>query len=204
VVKAAQRLSGGAPAPSAFADLQRAPLTIDHTDLSILVLLLRDARRSVRGIAAEVGMSAPAVAERIARLERQGVLRGYRAEVDWSRLGYGLLVYIRVTGVQGGEQVSTVAALRELPEVEQVEVVTGDSDMMVRLRARDQQHLRECLFERIWKISGIQRTETLLCLGELPPKQFDLELAESLLVQAEPDRARLGGAASSQESDLRV
>lgn len=171
----------------------------DQTDLRILVLLLRDARRSVRGIAAEVGMSAPAVAERIARLERQGIIRGYRAEVDWSRLGYGLLIYIRVTSVQGFEQSATVAGLRALSEVEQVEIVTGDSDMLVRLRVTDQEHLRRCLFERVWKVPGIERTETLICLGELPPKAFDLELAESLLAGLDPASTRLGTGASSGE-----
>ncbi|MGH7698079.1 MAG: Lrp/AsnC family transcriptional regulator [Candidatus Dormibacteria bacterium] len=201
-VEGGHRLTHGTQT-AAFETLQSAQVSLDHTDLSILVLLLRDARRSVRGLAAEVGMSAPAVAERISRLERQGVLRGYRAEVDWGRLGYGLLVYVRITGLQGGEQAATVAALRALPEVEQVEVVTGDSDMLVRLRVRDQRHLRECLFERIWKISGIHRTETLLCLGELPPKPFDLELAESLLARAEPDRSRIS-AGVAREADSRV
>ncbi|HEY6538079.1 MAG TPA: Lrp/AsnC family transcriptional regulator [Candidatus Dormibacteraeota bacterium] len=172
-------------------DRGQAPL--DPVDLRILVLLLQDARRSIRGIASDVGMSAPAVAERIARLERHGVIRGYRAEIDWARLGYGVLVYIRVTGMQGSEQAATVARLRQLPEVEQVEVVTGDSDLLVRLRARDQEHLRELLFERVWKISGIERTETLLCLGELPPKAFDLELAQSLLEGTETGRAGGGG-----------
>lgn len=204
VVKRAHRLTAADSEPSALGVLPGLPAGLDSTDLLILVLLLQDARRSVRGIAAEVGMSAPAVAERIARMERQGVVRGYRAEVDWARLGYGLLVYIRVTGVQGSQQSLTVAELRQLPEVEQVEVVTGDSDLMVRLRARDQQHLRECLFERIWKIPGIQRTETLLCLGELPSKSFDLELAESLLHQAEPDRTRLGGNGQAPETAVLV
>lgn len=168
----------GATAPSL-------PAQIDRTDLAILVELLRDGRRSLRRIAAEVGMSAPAVGERIARLERLEVVRGYRAEVDWSRLGYDLLVYVRVISVQGSQQEAAVEALRAVPEVEQVEVVTGDSDLLVRLRARDQAHLRRCLFEKIWKVPGIERTETLLCLGEQPPKAFDLELAESLLIEAD-------------------
>ncbi len=166
---------------------------LDRIDLAILVLLLRDARRSVRRIAAEVGMSAPAVAERIARLERSGVIRGYRAEVDWGRLGYGVTVYVAVTAVQGRQQEEAVTALRAVPEVEQVEVVTGPSDLLLRLRARDQQHLRECLFERIWAIPGIHRTETLVCIGDLPPKAFDLELAESLLARAsDPGRPGRG------------
>jgi Lrp/AsnC family transcriptional regulator for asnA, asnC and gidA len=203
-VKPLRHLIDRVPDADHVAQGQRAPFDLDQIDLQILVLLLRDARRSVRGIAAEVRMSAPAVAERIARLERQGVVRCYRAEIDWSRLGYGLLVYVRVTGVQGSEQATTVAELRRLPEVEQVEVVTGDSDLLVRLRARDQQHLRELLFERVWKISGIERTETLLCLGELPPKSFDLELTESLLDQIGPDRSRPKESAGPPGVGLRV
>lgn len=172
------------PAPAA------PPFVPDATDLSILVHLLRDARGSVRQIAQQVGMSAPAVAERIARLERAGVVRGYQAVVDWERLGYGLTAYIAVTGVQGWEQGETVAALRGLPEVESVEIVTGGSDLLLRLRVRDQRHLRECLFDRIWKVSGVHRTETLLCLTDQPAKAFDLELAEKL--RQEAARARAG------------
>ncbi len=203
-MKPVRHLTDAALEPNSPPPLSGPSVTLDQTDLQILVLLLRDARRSVRGIAAEVGMSAPAVAERIARLERHGVIRGYRAEIDWGRLGYGLLVYIRVTGVQGSEQSTTVAELRQLPEVEQVEVVTGDSDLLVRLRARDQHHLRELLFERVWRISGIERTETLLCLGELPPKSFDLELAESLLAQPESGRGRSENGNTAGEGERRV
>ncbi len=149
--------------------------------MAILVHLLQDARASLRRIGAAVGMSAPAVAERIGRLERTGVVRGFRAEVDWSRLGLGLVVYVGVVAEQGGEQPDAVRALRAIPEVEDVEVVTGPLDLLVRLRVRDHQHLRECLFDRIWKIPGLHRTETFIGLGRLPPKAFDLELARSLL-----------------------
>jgi len=193
MVNGRHRLENGPSAPGASGGGPGPGSSIDRIDLAILVLLLRDARRSVRRIAAEVGMSAPAVAERIARLERSGVVRGYRAEVDWGRLGFGVTVYIAVTAVQGRQQEEAVTALRAVPEVEQVEVVTGASDLLVRLRARDPQHLRECLFERIWVIPGIHRTQTLVCMGDLPPKAFDLELAESLLAQADdPGRPSRG------------
>jgi DNA-binding Lrp family transcriptional regulator len=162
---------------------------LDATDLAILIHLLRDARSSVRGIAAAVGMSAPAVAERMNRMERSGVIGGYRAVVDWSRLGYGLNAYVSVTGVQGWEQQETVGALLKLPEVEQVEVVTGSYDLLVRLRVRDQDHLRRCLFDGLWKVPGVHRTETLICLGEASSKAFDLELAESMSAEAASSRA---------------
>src|SRR5437879_308162 len=73
------------------------PVSLDDVDLEILDILVRDARSSQRHIAREVGMSPPAVAERIGRLERTGVIRGYRAELDRARLGFSLVGY--VTGV---------------------------------------------------------------------------------------------------------
>src|SRR5690349_209150 len=120
---------------------------LDGHDVAILRLLVQDARMSQRRIAREVGMSAPAVAERIARLERSGVIRGYRADLDRTALGFGLVVYIGVVAVQGHDQLDVVRSLRELPEVEDVNVVTGPKDLLVRLRVRDHEHLREVLFD---------------------------------------------------------
>jgi DNA-binding Lrp family transcriptional regulator len=153
---------------------------LDRQDLAILRLLVADARMSQRAVAREVGMSPPAVAERIARLERAGVIRGYRAEVDRGLLGSALVVYIGVVAVQGGDQPAVVRALRELPEVEDVHVVTGPKDLLVRLRVRDHEHLKTVLFDRIWSLPGIDRTETYISLGQMEPKEFDLALLGSL------------------------
>ena len=159
---------------------QSAPPSLDRHDLAILALLVRDARMSRRAVAREVGMSAPAVADRIARLERVGVIRGYRADVERSLLGYALVVYVGVVAVQGGDQPAVVGALRELPEVEDVHVVTGPKDLLVRLRVRDHDHLKNVLFDRIWNLPGVDRTETYISLGQMEPKEFDLALLESL------------------------
>ena len=127
-------------------------------------------------------MSAPAVAERIARLERTGVIRGYRVDIDRGALGFGLLVYVGVVAVQGADQRDVVRALGELPEVEDVHVVTGPKDLLVRLRVRDHEHLREVLFDRIWSLPGIERTETYISLGHMDPKDVDGALLELLAV----------------------
>ncbi len=159
---------------------QPEPPSLDGHDLAILGLLVRDARMSRRAVAREVGMSAPAVADRIARLERVGVIRGYRADVDRSLLGYALVVYVGVVAVQGGDQPAVVGALREMTEVEDVHVVTGPKDLLVRLRLRDHDHLKNVLFDRIWRLPGVDRTETYISLGQMEPKEFDLALLESL------------------------
>jgi Lrp/AsnC family leucine-responsive transcriptional regulator len=165
---------------------RRAPL--DATDLAILRLLASDARMSLRRVARELGMSPPAIADRVAGLERLGVIRGYRAELDRSMLGFPLVVYVGIVSVQGTDQLQVVERLRETPEVEDVHLVTGPKDMLVRLRLRDTAHLREVLFERIWTVPGVDRTETFVSLGDMAPKAIDVLLIDGLLaqMQAEP------------------
>jgi Lrp/AsnC family transcriptional regulator, leucine-responsive regulatory protein len=160
---------------------RRAPL--DATDLAILRLLASDARMSLRRVARELGMSPPAIADRVAGLERLGVIRGYRAELDRSMLGFPLVVYVGIVSVQGTDQLQVVERLRETPEVEDVHLVTGPKDMLVRLRLRDTAHLREVLFERIWTVPGVDRTETFVSLGDMAPKAIDVLLIDGLLTQ---------------------
>ncbi len=74
---------------------------IDDLDLALLRALARDARQSQRALARTIEMSAPAVADRLARLERSGVIRGYRAEIDWAAIGYPVVVYVAVTAGPG-------------------------------------------------------------------------------------------------------
>ena len=69
---------------------------LDETNLRLLDELQRDARLSIAELGRRVGLSAPAVAERVARLESEGVITGYRAELDPRALGYSLGVVIRI------------------------------------------------------------------------------------------------------------
>jgi Lrp/AsnC family leucine-responsive transcriptional regulator len=155
--------------------------SLDAIDLAILRLLAMDARMSLRRIARELGMSPPAITERVARLEQLGVIRGYRAEIDRSMLGFPLVVYVGIVSVQGSDQFQVVERLRETPEVEDVHVVTGPKDLLVRLRLRDTAHLRDVLFERIWTVPGVDRTETFVSLGEMAPKAIDVTFIDGLL-----------------------
>lgn len=156
-------------------------ITLDDVDLSILDLLVRDARASQRRIAREVGMSPPAVAERISRLERSGVIRGYRAELDRARLGFSMVAYVSVIAVNTLKHPDEIlTALRGLPEVEDVSIVAGPMDLVLRLRVRDHEHLRHCLYEKIWKLPGVTRTETFLLLSAVEPKPVDLDLIRML------------------------
>ena len=158
--------------------LPRTPVRLDDVDRRLLTLLARDARASQRGLARELRMSPPAIGERIARLERAGVIRGYRVDVDWSALGY-VTGYLAVTAIQGADQSEIMRALHQLPEVRDVSVITGSMDMLARIRVRDYTHLRRFLLEGVWQMPGIQRTETFLSLAEMPSKELSAQLLDS-------------------------
>lgn len=153
---------------------------VDDLDRALLRALAADARRSQRALAREVGMSPPAVADRLARLERTGVIRGYRADIDWSALGFPVVVYLAVTAVPGMDLREIISSLRLLPEVQDMTVVTGALDLLVRLRVRDHTHLRELLLTRIFQIPGVQRTETFLSLGDVEQADFAARLLDKL------------------------
>lgn len=158
---------------------------LDAVDLAVLEELLRDARASQRSIARAVGMSAPAVGERIARLERAGVITGYRPVLNRERLGFGVTAYLSVhTFETGSGPLRVVDALMQVREIEEVSVVAGPMDLIVRLRVRDHEHLRRALFT-IWEIDGVQRTETLLSLQDAGGGDTDWDLLQQLREQLE-------------------
>lgn len=163
-----------------------APVGLDDTDLRLLRLLAADSRLSQRALARELHMSAPAVADRIARLERTGVLRGYTVEIDWAAAGWPVTVYLAITAVQGSDLGLVLAGLTELPEVSDVIVVTGSIDLLARLVARDHGHLRQLLLDRIWQIEGVQRTETFLVLADLRQDRFADQLIASVQLDPAP------------------
>ena len=157
-----------------------APVDVDELDLALLSALSADARRSKRALARAVGMSPPAVADRLSRLERAGAIRGYRADIDWAALGYPVVVYLAVTAGPGMDLSRVIRAIADLPEIQDMSVVTGGLDLLVRLRVRDHTHLRELLLARIFQIPGVQRTETFLSITDVEPENFAAALLSQM------------------------
>jgi Lrp/AsnC family leucine-responsive transcriptional regulator len=153
---------------------------VDDLDIALLRELAVDARQSQRALARAVGMSPPAIADRLARLERAGAIRGYRVDIDWAALGIPVVVYLTVTAGPGMDLSQIISALRELPEIQDMTVVTGGLDLLVRLRVRDQVHLKDLLLNTIFQIPGVQRTETFLSLADVEPDNFSLALLDQM------------------------
>ena len=150
-----------------FIERQGPAVPLDDIDRELVRRLAADPRASQRQLAREIRMSGPAVGERIARLERTGVIRGYTVSVDWAALGYPVLAYIPISIAPGADLAQILTDLREVPEVEELVAVTGTYDLIARLRLRDHAHLQAVLLEQLWQIDGLQRIETFLSLGEV-------------------------------------
>jgi Lrp/AsnC family transcriptional regulator, leucine-responsive regulatory protein len=176
-------------------------IEVDDLDLTLLRALADDARQSQRALARAVGMSPPAIADRLARLERVGAIRGYRVDVDWAALGYPVVVYLAVTAGPGMDLSEIIRAIRELPEAQDMSVVTGGLDLLVRLRVRDHTHLRELLLGAIFRIPGVQRTETFLSLADAEPDNFAVALLDQMSQLGQPgQRGRSGDRARGDKT----
>jgi Lrp/AsnC family leucine-responsive transcriptional regulator len=117
---------------------------LDVTNLRLLEELQADARLSLAELGRRVSLSSPAVAERLRRLEDEGVITGYRAEVDPRALGYTLGVLIRSRPAP--RQLAAVAQLaRDTPEVVECYRVTGDDCYVMTAWVRDVTHLEEVI-----------------------------------------------------------
>jgi Lrp/AsnC family transcriptional regulator, leucine-responsive regulatory protein len=117
---------------------------LDPTNLRLLEEVQRDARLSLAELGRRVGLSSPAVSERLRRLEQEGVITGYRAEVDPRRLGYSLGVQLRVRPTP--RQLKGVADLaRQCGEVVECHRVTGDDCYVMTAYVRDVEHLEELI-----------------------------------------------------------
>lgn len=112
--------------------LQSSELLRDRRNVELLSLLLDDPRLGISELARRIGMSAPAVRERVLRLEEAGVIRGYRLDVDPVALGYPVSAYVRVRPVPG--QLPKIAELaRALPQVVECHRVTGEDCFVLKV-----------------------------------------------------------------------
>jgi Lrp/AsnC family leucine-responsive transcriptional regulator len=136
-VGAAKGSGVGAASGAAFGGL-------DETNVRLLSELQADARLSLAELGRRVGLSSPAVADRVGRLEEAGVIRGYRADLDPRALGYALSVVIRIRPAPRElRKVADVA--RETPEIVQCDRVTGEDCYVMRAHVRDVEHLEEVI-----------------------------------------------------------
>jgi Lrp/AsnC family leucine-responsive transcriptional regulator len=117
---------------------------MDRTSLRILGELQRDARLSLAEIGRRVGLSAPAVADRVQRLEESGVITGYHAEIDPRALGFPITVLVRIRpALRELPRITKIA--EEIPEIVECHRITGDDCFHVTMHLRSTDRLEPIL-----------------------------------------------------------
>jgi DNA-binding Lrp family transcriptional regulator len=137
---------------------------LDRVDHQLLELLRQDGRRTFSEMARTVGMSVAAVKRRVDRLQQDGVICGFTAQIDHARLGWTIEAFaeVRYTGRTSVQDITRIASA--LPEVHAVYTIAGELDALVQIRARDLAHL-QTVIDRLRRAGAVVGTRTLMVLG---------------------------------------
>jgi Lrp/AsnC family leucine-responsive transcriptional regulator len=137
---------------------------LDDIDLRILGLLQDDCRTSLVRLGEHVGLSAPAVLERIKKLEAARVITGYRALLDGRRLGLDITAFIGVIISHPTLITDFERRLVALPDVLECHHVTGEYTLLLKVKTANTSSL-ERLISQIRSLDGVARTETMVVLS---------------------------------------
>jgi DNA-binding Lrp family transcriptional regulator len=153
----------------------------DRWDLAILRELQADARLSNAELAARIGLSAAPTWRRVKRLEAQGVITGYRAEIDRRKVGLGVLAFVRVDAERNNAEATRAleAAIRALPEVIACHYISGAGTFELHVVCTDLDAYAKWSMERLFTLPDVKDLHTSFALrdvkagGALPLAQLD-------------------------------
>jgi len=151
---------------------------IDQIDLKILCILQTDGRRRLADIADEVDLSAPAVMERVKKLEASGVIRGYQALLDGKKVGKDITAFIGVSIGNQRDMERFANQMMRYRDVLECHHVTGDESFILKVRLANTAALEKLLAE-IRSVEGVTRTVTKVVLSTAKEGQV-LELDSGL------------------------
>lgn len=115
---------------------------LDETGWKLLTLLQQNARTSYSKLGEEVGLSTPAVIERIRKMEEAGIIKGYRVELDESKLGFGMTAFIRLESHADHYQ-QILEMVEKAPEVRQCFYITGRASFILKVVISSVAHLED-------------------------------------------------------------
>ena len=140
--------------------------TLDRIDRDILDVLARDGRISMTELGARVGLSKTPVTARVRRLEADGVITGYRAELSPGRLGLAHIAFLEIRLSDTREQALKAfnTAVREIVEVEECHMIAGGFDYLVKVRTHDIDAYRRVLGEKISRLPNLASTATYVSM----------------------------------------
>jgi Lrp/AsnC family leucine-responsive transcriptional regulator len=146
---------------------------MDDIDAHLLALLQRDGRATQLELARTVGLSQPAVAERIRKLEQAGIVTGYAARVDPAKLGKDVTAFIGVTIEHPKYFEEFARRVLALPEVLECHRVAGQDSYILKVRSENTKTLDRLLVETLRTIAGVTRTHTTIVLSSIKEETYE-------------------------------
>ncbi len=147
---------------------------IDKLDKKILEIISGNARIPFKDVAAQCGVSRAAIHQRVQRLIDIGVIVGSGYNVNPASLGYNTCTYVGITLERGNMYERVCSELAKINEIVECHFTTGPYTMLVKLYARDNEHLMELLNNKMQEIPGVIATETLISLKQSIKKEVPI------------------------------
>jgi Lrp/AsnC family transcriptional regulator for asnA, asnC and gidA len=138
---------------------------IDDFDLQILKYLDEDGRMAYSAIATAMGVSNTMIHQRINRLTEQGIRAGIKPVLNEKKLGYDWGAFTGLSLEKDHDSSRIIEELKKIPEVTECYYITGNYTLYVKIIAKNHEHMRQLLYEKIDSIPGIAKTDSLIELG---------------------------------------
>lgn len=154
---------------SESAPVEEGPLELDRYDIAILGELQRDARLSNLDLASRIGLSPAPTWRRVRRLEEQGFITGYRAEIDRRKIGLGVLAFMRVDAERNTGRATRALedAIRKLPEVIACHYISGTGTFELQVMATDLDAFSRFSLQTMLNLPHVKDVHTSFSLGEV-------------------------------------
>lgn len=138
---------------------------LDEFDINIIKELEKDGRMAYSAIAANLKISNTMVHQRINRLMDQGILTGIKPIINEKKVGYDWGSFTGITLNKDQDSDRIIEELKKIPEITECYYITGSFTLYIKIIAKDHEHMRKVLYEKIDTIPGIAKTDSIIELG---------------------------------------
>ena len=160
---------------------------LDEKDIAILTLMQRNCKLSARELAKEIGSPITTVFAKIKRMEKMGIILGYKAILNSTSLNFGTTAYILASVSYGAKntqifsQRDIAESISKFPEVQAVHIITGNWDLIIKIKADTVDNIGKFVIDQLRLVNGIEKTLTCMVF-ETCKETSDIPLTSTLLL----------------------
>lgn len=144
-------------------------IKMDEKDSELLAELMKDGKAKIKALSRKLGLPMSTVHHRILRMEKDGIIKRYAAIPDYRKVGLPIAAYIFInvdySKIESQEDVA--GEIRKLPNVLDVSIVSGEIDIIAKIRAKDVDDMGEAVLKKLRTIKGIAKTVTAVVMKEI-------------------------------------